>query len=462
MSRGDAADLAAALAALLGPTAVRTGASLTALDPGWHADNLRAGVMALPATTREVSRLLTWCQARHIGVVPQGGRTGLVGGAVSHAGEVILSTARLAQPLAIDAASGVAVVGAGVTLQALQEAAGEHDLDPGIDTPSRGSATIGGLISTNAGGIRAFRTGVMRQRVLGLEAVLADGTVIDDLSGVQKNVTGWDAKQLLIGSEGTLGVVTQAAIRLEPRLEPQATALIGLPGMAQALIVVDHFRRQTAFPLLAAEVMSGGYAVGSALANGLDPQALGLGAPLHLILELGGAAAASARTALEEGLAELSDRAGLLDGIVAENERQRAAIWLVREASDAIGRSYGLELWYDVSVPAGALAAYTAQVNEGIAALGLECHFIGHLADGNLHVMVARREAPAEPPHDAIEDVLYGGLAAVGGAFSAEHGIGLEKRGALARFGDPGKLSLLRRLKQALDPHAILNPGKVL
>ena len=457
-------DLAAELAGLLGAPAVRSGEALALQDPGWHKDNLRAGVMVSPADTGEVSRLLAWCQARSIGVVPQGGRTGLVGGSASRPGEVILSTARLAQPLEIDARSGVAVVGAGVTLQALQDEAAKHGLEPGIDTPSRGSATIGGLISTNAGGIRAFRSGVMRQRVLGLEAVLADGTVVSDMTQVLKNVTGPDVKQLLIGSEGTLGVVTRAAIRLEPQLIPRATALIGLESMDQALAIVGHFRRQSAFPLLAAEVMSGGFAIGSARANGIDPAALKLDAPLQLIVELAGEEETGARTALEEGLAALWEDAGILDGIVAENNRQRDAIWLIREASDAMGRSYGLELWYDVSVPAGALDTYVAGIAKGIGTLDstLECHFIGHLADGNLHIMVARRETLAEPPHAAIEDVLYSGLAALGGAFSAEHGIGIEKRAALARFGDGGKLSALRRLKAAMDPDGILNPGKVL
>ena len=195
MSGGGTTGLTADLSALLGAAAVRSGEALALQDPGWHKDNLRAGVMVSPANTAEVSRLLAWCHARHIGVVPHGGRTGLVGGAISHPGEVIVSTSRLAHPLDIDAVSGVALVGAGVTLQALQEAAAGKGLGPGIDTPSRGSATIGGLISTNAGGIRAFRSGVMRQRVLGLEAVLADGTVVSDLTQVMKNVTGADAKR---------------------------------------------------------------------------------------------------------------------------------------------------------------------------------------------------------------------------------------------------------------------------
>ncbi|MDQ0467838.1 FAD-binding oxidoreductase [Labrys wisconsinensis] len=458
------AALADELAGLLGPEAVRAGAAVALLDPGWNPHNLDAGLVVSPATTAEVSRLLAFCHERGIGVVPQGGRTGLVGGAVSLPGEVVLSLTRMAAVAAIDPVGRTAVVEAGVTLERLQQAAAEHGLDPAIDTAARGSATIGGMIATCAGGIRAFRHGVMRHRVLGLEAVLADGTVIDDMTQVLKTSSGYDLKQLLVGSEGTLGVVTRAVIRLEPLPGPRATALIGLPGAAAALAVVRHFLGADGPSLQAAEIMSGGYATGSAAALGVDGGALGLGAPVHLIVEVSGSIEAETREALEDGLATVWESAGIQGGVVAATLKQRETIWLIREASDAIGRAYGLELWYDVSVPPARIDAYVAEAGRCLAAVdpALELHFIGHLADGNLHVMAARRERPEHVPHEAIEAALYEGLREAGGAFSAEHGVGLDKREALARHGDPGKLAAMRAVKAALDPRGILNPGKVL
>ena len=457
--------LARDIAALLGGEAVRSGEAVARLDPGWHQDNLKAGLVAAPTDTAGVARLLAWCAARGIGVVPQGGRTGLVAGGVSAPGEVVLSLARMDRIAPIDRTARTATVEAGVTLARLQQAALAVGLDPGIDTASRGSATIGGMVATNAGGIRAFRHGVMRHRLLGLEAVLADGTVLSDLTTVLKTSAGPDVKHLFCGSEGTLGVVTRAAIRLEPAPGPRATALVGLPDAAAGLAIVAHFLAPDGdASLLAAEIMTGGFANGSALAHGLEPARLGLGDPVNLIVEVGAATEARARAALEDGLGGLNEAAAIGAAVIAASLAQRDAIWLIREASDAVGRAYGFELWYDVSVPLPGIDAYLARCATRLATIDrdLELEAIGHLADGNLHILVARKTPLAIVPHAAIEAALYDGLAAQGGSFSAEHGIGSDKRDALARYADPGKLAVMRRLKAALDPNGILNRGKVL
>lgn len=453
----------AALVDLLGREAVRAGEAVAAMDPGWHPDNLGAGLVVLPASTAEVARLLSWCSTHKVAVVPHGGRTGLVGGGVSRPGEIVLSLQRMAAIERLDVDGGIAIVEAGVTLASLQHAAAAVGLDPGIDTAARDSATIGGMISTNAGGMRAFRNGVMRHRVLGIEAVLADGTIMRDLGEVMKNTTGYDVKQLFIGTEGTLGIVTRAALRLEPLPGPRATALIGLPDITSGVAVVDHFRRIDGASLHAAEVMSGGYATASAIAHGLSPEALHLGSPVHLIIELSAATQEAARDALLAGLSDLGETIAIADGIVAETLRQRDAIWLIREASDAMARGLGFALWEDISVPPARIDAWLPGVRARLAAIdpALRLDFIGHLADGNLHVVVVRDHAYDVAPIKAIEAALYDGLSALGGAFAAEHGIGGDKVPALNRFADEGKKRLIATLKQALDPAALLNPGKV-
>jgi FAD/FMN-containing dehydrogenase len=452
-----------ALIDLIGAEAVRSGEAVAVMDPGWHKDNLAAGLVVMPASTGDVARLLAWCNANNVAVVPHGGRTGLVGGGVSRPGQVVLSMQKMASIERLDAAGGIAVVGAGVTLARLQAAAAAVALDPGIDTAARDSATIGGMISTNAGGMRAFRHGVMRHRVLGLEAVLADGTILSDLSEVMKNTTGYDVKQLFIGAEGTLGVVTRAALRLEPLPGPRATALIGLPDMVSGVQVVDHFRRLETASLHAAEVMSGGFAVGSALAHGMAPQSLHLGAPVSLIIEVSAATAQAAQDALVAGLASIGETIAISDGIVADTLRQRDAIWLIRESSEAMARRLGYALWEDISVPPARIDAWLDGVRRRLTEIdaSLRLEFIGHLADGNLHVLVARDDPFDEPPTSDIEAALYDGLASVGGAFAAEHGIGTDKIPALNRFADEGKRRLIASVKATLDPKGILNPGKV-
>lgn len=456
-------DLATELEAIVGPKGLRRGAEVDLLDTGWHPDNLRARLLVAPATTEEVAAVVALASARGAAIVPQGGRTGLVGASRTLPEQIVLATSRLDRIIRLDPFERVAVVEAGVTLEALQTAAAEYGLEPGIDLPSRGSATIGGMVSTNAGGILAFRNGVMRHRILGLEGVLADGTRLGDLTRIVKNTTGYDAKQLLIGAEGTLGVVTRVAIRLDPVPPVTVTALFGLPSTDVALAVLSRIMGEGRLDLRAAEVMWTAYAKATAAANGINDPAIDLERPLHLLLEAGGAEREPLVAAFEDLFERLIDDGVDVTGVVAQSERQRDEIWRLREDTTAIYRLFPAALSYDVSIPASEIDAYLARFTADLASYDPSLGFFsfGHLGDGNLHIIMQRPGPLAPEIEDAIDAIVYGDVEARGGAFSAEHGIGSKRKGALARFADPGKLATMKLLKRTLDPKGIMNPGKV-
>ncbi|MGK9232454.1 FAD-binding oxidoreductase [Inquilinus limosus] len=453
----------ARLDALLGPGGVARAEALAGTDPGYHPDNLAAGIQASPRSIEEASAVLALCHEAGVPVVPHGGRTGLVGGGASRPGQIVLSTRRLDRILEIDTAARLAVVETGVTLQRLQEAAAEHGLTPGIDLAARGSATIGGMIATNAGGIEAFRRGTMRHRVLGLEFLRADGTVVSDLVRVLKNNTGYDLKDLIVGSEGTLGIVTRAVIRLERLVPPAATALVACTSAEAALTAAGRLRDRFPGRLRALEIMWHAYAEtvaqehGQALSGfGLDP------APVYLLTEAEQDLDIDIAAAMEAEIGALWEEGAVTGAALAQNERQRELFWRIRDDSDAIGRACPDAKTFDVSVPLSALPGYVSRIRADLAAAfspAMRVYVFGHLADGNLHVMVGDRPAGSEP---RIEVILYDGLAEAGGSFSAEHGIGLEKQDAFRRYGDPARRGAMAAVKAALDPKGILNPGKIL
>ena len=437
--------------------------ALAGRHPGEHPDNLGAGAMAAPATPEAAVAVVGWCIDNGVPMVPQGGRTGLVGGGVSRPGELILSTARLARIEAIDPLARTATVGAGVTLQALQEAAAEFGLTPGIDLAARGSATIGGMIATNAGGILAFRNGVMRHQVLGIEAVLPDGSLFSDLTRVLKASAGPDIKQLLIGSEGAYGFVTRAVLKLETFNPLRATALVGVPDATAALAVIAHFRAQPALQLEGAELMWRDYFRDSAGERGFDLDWLARETPAVLLLEVSAASEAEARAALEDGLAALWEEHGLTSGIVAASLDQARRFWAIREESDFIYRLHPAAPSFDVSVPPGALDAYVAGLEARLRAVdaGFAAYVYGHVADGNLHISVFGEGAAAPAMKERIEDAVYTGVSDLGGSFSAEHGVGLEKQRAFLAYGNPVRRAAAVAIKAALDPKNLFNPGKV-
>jgi len=363
----------------------------------------------------------------------------------------------------IDARERVAVVGAGCTLQALQEAAAAVQLEPGIDLAARGSATLGGMVSTNAGGVMAFRNGVMRHRVLGLEAVLPDGTVFQDLTRVVKNSAGYDLKHLFIGAEGTLGVVTRIVIKLDPLPPASATVLLGLPSVEATLDVISRALHIDAGHLRAAEALWQGFMQLNASALQWVDAAMPLDQPMYLLLKLGGNDHGALNAALENLFESIAADYSGATGIIASSARQENELWRLREDTDIVYRAHPQAPSYDVSVPLSRIPAYAAQVQAELAAYdpAWRPYIFGHLADGNLHIIL-NQSGPLPPERaQAVEHILYRQLQAMGGSFSAEHGVGSKRIGAMNDTTDSTKLASMAQVKQLMDPQRLMNPGKL-
>jgi FAD/FMN-containing dehydrogenase len=452
------------LRSALGEVNVKTGEAIALLDPGVRADNLGGSAVVFPTTTEDVVAVVKAAAKWRVPIVPHGGRTGLVGGGLSKPGEVVIATNRMNRIERLDPIENAAVVQSGVVLQSLQEAAAGHGLSPGIDTPARGSATIGGMMSTNAGGIMAFRNGVMRHRVLGIEAVLADGSVYRDLTRIVKNSAGYDLKHLLIGAEGTLGVVTRAVLKLEPLPAATATALFGLPSTAMALKALRRGLAAQVGHLRGAEVMWTKFINFTAACFNWSAPDYDLSAPAHLILSLGGADESELQGELAEIYAELAETGEPISAVVATSAAQEAEIWRLREATQEVSRVYPAIPSYDVSVPLSEIEGYLTRVLAGLKRIApdLDPFVFGHLGDGNLHILINRVGVDVPPDVTAaIEEVLYAGIRELGGSFSAEHGVGSKRIHSLNATADPVKLELMRQIKERLDPDNILNPGKL-
>jgi len=455
------AGLRSALTAIVGEPGLRAGAEIGTLDPGMHANNLRATLMARPANAAQVAAVLALCARTRVGVVPQGGRTGLSGGAWTQPGELILSLDRMNHIESVDAASRTATVEAGVTLARLEEALEPHALAAGIDLGARGTATIGGMVATNAGGIEAFRYGTMRERVLGLEVALASGEVLCELSRIRKDNAGLALRQLFIGSEGTLGVITRIVLNLVPTRGPRHTALALLPGLDAAITLMRAVDAEPGISLVAAELMSGNHialtadSLGIAQLTGMPSAAFGL-----LIAVTGASGAAQA--ALEAALARAAEAGLILDAMLPKNAAEERDLWRVRE-DWAVDRKYPGGLWYDVSVPIDRLAKYLADFELRLSRhdAALSVYIVGHLADGNVHFTI-NAAAPITERYAEIAPLVYAGLRELGGSFSAEHGIGLEKRASLEHWAGDTRLRLMRSVKAVFDPNGVMNPGKVL
>ena len=452
--------VAEALIKALGPSAVFTGeAALEKAQGAW----MRLGtprVVVYPASTEEVSSVLRIAHAHGAAVTPWGGRTGLAGGAQAD-GAIALSLERMNRIEEIDTASATMTVQAGCILQVACEAAEAEGLLLPLDLGARGSATIGGNISTNAGGNRVVRYGMMRDMVLGLEAVLADGTVVASMNRLMKNNTGYDLKQLFIGSEGTLGVVTRAVLRLRSAPTSQNTAFVATDTFEQIPRLLRSLDRGLGGGLSAFEVMwpTFYHLVTTPPANGAPP--LPQGYPYYVLVEaLGGDEAADAERfervlgqALEDGL--------IVDAVIAKSGAERARMWALRDDVGQVNRN-GPAVTFDVSLRIADMPAYVAEVDGKLRARWpkVDNYVFGHLGDGNLHLLVWTGEKGPENKK-AVEDIVYGPLQAIGGSVSAEHGIGLHKKAYLALSRNPGEIALMKALKQSLDPKGVLNPGKI-
>jgi FAD/FMN-containing dehydrogenase len=429
----------------------------------WRADHLEAGALVRPQSTEEVARVLAWCNEHDVAVVAQGGLTGLVHGADAGPEQVILSLERMRAIEAIDPRQRTATVQAGVTLQALEEAVDEEGLLFPLDLGARGTATLGGNAATNAGGNRVIRYGMMRDMVLGLEAVLADGTVVSSMNHLIKNNTGYDLKQLFIGSEGTLGVITRLVLRLREKPAARAMALVAVDEFDKVVALLKHMDHGLGGSLSAFEALWQDFyrLVTSPPAKGRPPVPQDY--PYYVLLESQGASRELDEARFQHAL-EGAFEAGLIaDAAVAQSEADCQAFWALRDDVEQTMHG-GLPVIFDVSLPVGAMEAYTQALPAALeAAIGGHRLFIfGHLGDGNLHVIVQVAPEHYERLRPKVEQVVYEPLEAVGGSVSAEHGIGLEKKPWLGLSRSPAELALMRRLKETLDPRGILNPGKIL
>ncbi|OEY66836.1 FAD-binding oxidoreductase [Marinobacter sp. X15-166B] len=455
-------DLVMELQALLGPQGVLTGDDVRSrASTYWNPEPMQAAAILRPRSVAEVSACLRSCHERGMSVVPLGGNTGLVEGTACGPDGVMLSLERMAAIDSVDELGRTMTVEAGAILQTVQERAVSHQLMFPVDLGARGSCTIGGMIATNAGGFGVMRHGMMRERVLGVEVVLADGTVVTALNGYLKNNTGYDLKQLFIGSEGTLGVVTRAVLRLEELQSAETTALVACQSFAQVTGLLKHLDRSLSGSLNAFEVMWGDFfALNTGALSKLESP-FAAPYPFYALVECQANQADALRQHFEVAL-EQALEAGLLDdAVVAQSAAERAALWAIRETSEPEERCFTTTLGFDVSLPIRDMDAYVRQLQARLAEVSGDAVLLvfGHLADGNLHLTVGLHDRVAR---DRIERVVYDCLQHYRGAVSAEHGIGLEKKAYLPVSREPAELALMRQLKALLDPDNILNPGKIL
>jgi FAD/FMN-containing dehydrogenase len=455
------ADLFAELAAVLGPKGYATDeAALAPHLMEWRGCYRGATpFLAAPASTEEVAAVVRLCAEAGAAITPQGGNTGLVGGQIPQ-GEVLLSLKRLNRIRSVDADNDSLVAEAGVVLVAVQQAATESNRLFPLSLASEGSATVGGLISTNAGGVHVLRYGMMRDLVLGLEVVLADGRVLESLKGLRKDNTGYDLKQLFIGAEGTLGVVTAACLKLHPRPLGRETALVGVRSADKALALL-HRLKATTGAVCAFEVMNR-TCVDMTVKNVAQVRDPLPGAAFLVLVEFEAASVYGLRESVEGALAQALATGEANEVIIAQNAQQMRDFWLLRENASAGHKPEGPQVNHDVSVPVSQTPAFLAAADAAIARRwpGVRIVAFGHMGDGNFHytAIAAPGVEASEFAGEAITSVVFETATSLGGSISAEHGIGVARKHDLARFKDETALALMRALKRALDPKSVMNP----
>lgn len=474
MTPADRSRFIDALRALLGASHVLTAAQDCApYVTDWRKRYRgQALAVALPGDTAQVAAVVQLCALHEVGVVPQGGNTGLVGGATPDASgeQLVLSTRRLQRIRAIDPVGGSMIAEAGCVLAAIQQAAAEVGKLFPLSLAAEGSCTIGGNLSTNAGGTSVLRYGNARDLCLGLEVVTPQGEVIDALNTLRKNNTGYSLRDLYIGAEGTLGIITAAALKLFPRPAAQTTALAAVRDMTAALDLFDMAQSRLGCALTGFELMSA-YSL-QLVQRHFPQQTLPFALPSAwcVLVETSDAQGEAQGRARLEGLLENALRAGLVvDAAVAQSLAQSRALWHLRESIPLAQAQEGLNIKHDVGVPLSRMAAFVESTAELVqqAIPGARLVVFGHLGDGNLHYNV--QAPPGVDPAQFLQAhqatcnrIVFDAAVACGGTFSAEHGIGQLKRDELVRYADPVAIAQMRAVKQALDPQNLMNPGKVL
>ena len=461
----------ASLREIVGPTHVLTDPALIAgalIEPRglYHG---RALALVRPGATKEVAAVAAFCNEARIGMVPQGGNTGLVGGQTPDGTgrEIILSTQRLRSIREVDLDGDVMICEAGVTLAEAQAAALAADRLFPLSLAAEGTCTIGGNVSTNAGGVTVIAYGNTRELVTGVEAVLADGRIVNALSKLRKDNTGYDVKGLFIGAEGTLGVVTAASLRLFPNPRARATAFVGLKSPEDALKLLRMARERLGAAITSFELI-GRNALDITVKHGLARKPLSGDHAWYVLME----AASQTPGGLDEALAnvlEAAHNSGVIDDAsIAASLEQRADFWRLRESIPEAQVKEGGSIKHDVSVEVGLVPAMIREATPAVEAFapGARVVAFGHLGDGNIHFNVSQPIGADKQAFldrwDAMNEIVHGIVARLGGSYSAEHGVGQLKRGLLARWKDPASLAVMREIKAALDPNGVMNPGKVL
>ncbi len=460
---------------LLGAAHVLVGADAQPYCTDWRGRySGEAMAVVRPGSVQELAAVVKWCNAHGVPMIPQGGNTGLCGGATpdSSGRALLVVLTRLNGIRGIDPQNDTMVVEAGCTLQAVQQAAHEADRLFPLSLAAEGNCTIGGNLATNAGGTQVLRYGNARELVLGLEVVTPQGEIWNGLRGLRKDNTGYDLRNLYIGSEGTLGFITAATLRLYPRPAAQCTALLALPSVAAAVAMLALARKGfaaslTAYELIAANCLNG--VVECFPGQRIPFDGPSAAAPWFALLELSDSESEQhARERFESVIAAGLEEGVVLDAVIAANAGQSRALWHLRESIPLAEKAFGKSVKHDISVPASRMAEFVETTNAALQAAfpGVEHVIFGHLGDGNLHYNVARGTAYSEESLLArqaeIHGLVHDRVHAFGGSISAEHGVGQLKRDYLPRYKDPVELALMHRIKAALDPQGLMNPGKVL
>lgn len=424
--------------------------------------NLTCKALARPKSTKELSEIMKICYAYEQAVVPQGGLTGVAGGARVEANEVAITLERMNQILEIDTLNKTVTVEAGLILEELQKAVAEKGFLFPLDLGAKGSCMIGGNIATNAGGLQALRYGVMRQLVLGLEVVLADGTIISSMNKMMKNNAGYDLKQLFIGSEGTLGIITKAILRIEDAPQSSNTALVCLASFQDAVQFLHEAKKCLNSLLTTYEIIWQDYYQLMTSAPSPYSAPLPQNAPFYVLIEALGQNPQT-DTDLFEGLLEnCFEKEIITDAALAKSQQELDWFWGIREQVELIFQVHNPVFLFDVSLPINTMESYVEEIKGKLQNRfeQVECYAFGHMGDGNLHLFVSTDENDINTRHQ-VEEIVLTPLRAIGGSITAEHGVGLEKKMWLHLSRSQEEITLMKTLKAALDPKGILNKGKI-